>query len=112
MIDFNLNEGNPTINEDVECLLQQIDILFSSSPGDLLGDIDYGTDYESLLYNQKLDADALSEQMMSDLYSLDLLGFEPSVNVYLTQGTERDIAVIEVSLVRYSEKYRKVYKIS
>lgn len=112
MIDFNLNEGEPTINDDVACLIQQIDILFDSNRGDLIGDIEYGTDYERYLYDLKLTPEALEEQMLNDLYSLDLLGFVPDVKVYLMQGSERDIAVIDVHLRRNSEDYSKTYKIT
>lgn len=112
MIDFNLNEGDPTINDDVACLIQQIDILFDTTPGDLIGDIEYGTDYEKYLYDLKLNAETLQEQMLQDLYSLDLLGFVPDVKVYLMQGSERDIAVIDVHLRRDSENYSKTYKIT
>lgn len=112
MVDFNLNEGEPTINDDVACLIQQIDILFDSTPGDLIGDIEYGTDYEKYLYDLKLSPQSLKEQMLRDLYSLDLLGFTPDVNVYLVQGSERDIAVIDVHLRRNGEDYSKTYKIT
>lgn len=111
MVDFNLNEGEPTINDDVACLIQQIDILFDTTPGDLLGDIEYGTDYEKFLYDFKTNAEVLEEQMMQDLHSLDLMGFIPTVKVYLMQGSERDIAVIDVHLKRNSEDYSKTYKI-
>ena len=50
--------------------------------------------------------------MLDDLYSLDLLGFIPDVKVYLMQGSERDIAVIDVHLRRNSEDYSKTYKIT
>lgn len=112
MVDFNLNEGEPTINDDVACLIQQIDILFDTTPGDLLGDIEYGTDYEKFLYDFKTNAEVLEEQMLQDLYSLDLMGFTPTVKVYLMQGSERDIAVIDVHLKRNSEDYSKTYKIT
>lgn len=112
MVDFNLNEGEPTINDDVACLIQQIDILFDSTPGDLIGDLGYGTDYERFLYELKISPQALEERMLEDLYSLDLLGFDPTVNIYLMQGTERDIVVIDVNLKRNSENYSKTYKIT
>lgn len=112
MVDFNLNEGEPTINEDIDCLIQQIDILFDTTPGDLIGDIEYGTDYERHLYDLKLTPAVLREHMLDDLARLDLLGFVPDVNVYLMQGTERDIAVIDVQLRRGMEYYSKSYKIS
>lgn len=112
MVDFNLNEGDPTINDDVECLIQQIDILFDTTPGDLIGDLGYGTDYERFLYDLKISPATLEEQMLQDLYSLDLMGFDPTINVYLMQGSERDIAVIDVHLKRNSEQYSKTYKIT
>lgn len=112
MVDFNLSEGDPTINDDISCLIQQIDILFDTTPGDLIGDIEFGTDYEHHLYDLKLGPDTLREHMLDDLRRLDLLGFTPDVNVYLMQGTERDIAVIDVQLRRNMEHYSKTYKIS
>lgn len=112
MVDFNLNEGDALISDDIDCLIQQIDILFDTTQGDLLGDITYGTDYAYLLYDLKMSADGLKDRMMTDLNQLDLLGFTPEVNVYLMQGTERDIALIQVDLRRYSEKYTKTYKIT
>ncbi|MBD5230732.1 MAG: hypothetical protein HDS66_01075 [Bacteroidales bacterium] len=112
MVDFNLNEGGPVINDDYDCLIQQIDILFDTTPGDLIGDIEYGTDYERHLYDLKLTPDVLREHMLDDLRRLDLLGFTPDVSVYLMQGTERDIAIIDVQLRRGSENYSKQYKIS
>ena len=112
MVDFNLNEGDPLITNDIDCIIQQIDILFDTTQGDLLGDITYGTDYAYLLYDLKMSADGLRDHMMNDLNKLDLMGFTPEINVYLMQGTERDIALIQVDLRRYSEKYTKTYKIT
>lgn len=112
MIDLNLEPGEATINDDVDCLMQQIDILFDSRYGDLLGDTGYGTNYEYYLYNLKMDQNSMADRMRNDLLSLDLLGFTPDVNVYLLNGTERDIAVIEVNLYRNGQQYNKTYKIT
>ena len=112
MVDFNLNDGPATINNDAQILIQQIDILFGTRPGDLIGEPDYGTDYERFLYDLKLDSETLADQMRADLYKLDLMGFESDVQVYLLQGTERDIALINVDLYRYDTKYSKSYKIT
>lgn len=112
MIDFNLKEGEPTINDDVTCLIQQIDILFDTTQGELLGDITYGTDYEYLLYDLKLNEDTIKEQMMNDLLSLDLLGYTPHVDLYFMKGTERDICIVQVDLYKHAQKFTKIYKIS
>lgn len=111
MVDFNLIDGDPLINDDVACIKQQIAILFSTKPGDLLGDIEYGCEYERYLYDTKLDSYELSAQMMDDLYTLDLLGWYPEVETKLLQGTERDIALIKVDLKKGNNKVTQIYKV-
>lgn len=111
MVDFNLQDGEPTINDDVSCLLQQIDILFDTTPGDLIGDLTYGTDYERFLYDLRLREDVLQQQMMTDICSIDLLGWVPEVQVHLMMGTERDIALIQVDLTKDGDKRTKIYRI-
>lgn len=112
MVDFNLTEGGaPTINDDVDCLKQQISILFSTKPGDLMGALEYGCEYETYLYDLQLDSYQLSEQMMEDLYQLDLLGWYPEVDTRLLQGTERDIALINVELKKGNQKISQIYRV-
>lgn len=111
MVDFNLSEGPATISDEVACIKQQIDILFDTAPGDLLGDLYYGTNYEQYLYNLQLSPDQLSEAMLQDLYKLDLLGYTPQVQVYLMQGTERDIALIQVDLIKGGSRTTTTYTI-
>lgn len=112
MEDFNLSPGKAVINDDYNYLLQQIDLLFDATPGDLHGNINWGTDYEYNLYNLNMSATGLREQMLADLEKLDLRGYEPYVDVQLYQGTERDIALIEVTLSSGSNTINKIYKIS
>lgn len=112
MIDFNLHEGDPLIDDDVQLILQQIDILFGTTPRDLFGDLDYGTRYDTYLYKLHVTEDQLQREILHDLSSLDLRGFTPAVDVYLCAGTERDIAVIEINLYQNTRMYKKVYKIT
>ena len=51
MIDFNLNKGKAILNNDVDLILQQIDMLFDTTPNEVLGFEDYGTKYDYYLYN-------------------------------------------------------------
>lgn len=112
MIDFNLNEGDPTISDDAACVIQQIDILFGSRPGDLFGDTNFGTQYDNYLYKLKLSPDQIKYRMEQDLNRIDLLGFTYGIEVYLMQGTERDIILIEVTLMKGTQAYTKSYKIT
>lgn len=112
MIDFNLYKGSPINNKDISLLIQQIDILFDTIPGEVLGDEDFGTQYDSYLYRLKLSAEEIERKVLSDLKSLDLFGYSPEVKAYLLQGTERDIVLVKIELYRENEYYEKIYKIS
>ena len=111
MVDFNLQDGDPTINDDADIIKQQIAILFSTKPGDLMGDLTYGCDYERYLYDLKLTSYELSEQMLEDLYQMDLLGWYPEVDTKLLQGTERDIALINVNLKKGNQSFSQIYRV-
>lgn len=112
MIDFNLDPGVPIKNNDVSLLLQQIDILFDTTPKEVLGFENFGTKYDYYLYQLKLNNSDIQQEVLDDLNSLNLLGFTPNVEVYLLQGTEQDIALIEITLTRDDENYQRIYKIS
>lgn len=111
MIDFNLDAGSPIKNDEIALIIQQIDLLFDTFPTEVFGDPDFGTEYDRYLYQLKISNSALQQEVLSDLNSLDLFGYLPSVNVHLLEGTERDIVLIEITLTRDEEIYQKVYKI-
>lgn len=112
MIDFNIDKGKPFKNSDIELILQQIDLLFDTSPKDVLGDEEYGSQYDRFLYDLNISNEGLRNKVLSDINSINLFGFTPEVNVYLLQGVERDIALIEIILTKETEQYKKTYKIS
>lgn len=124
MIDFNLSPGTQggnsltdiQLDNPVDILLQSINLLFETTPDELVGNLEYGTRYEYYLYDLKASADAINEQVYKDIYSLgpDILGnFKVKSNTMLLQGTERDICLIEIELYNEDtlEKYNKVYRI-
>lgn len=113
MTDLNLSEkGGPTLTEDIDILKQEIEILFETRPGDLLGEANYGTDYSKNLYVLRQGNETLKSQMTNDLNQLELFDFVPTIEVSMMQGSERDIALIKVDLIREDEKYTQLYNIS
>jgi hypothetical protein len=112
MIDFNINSGAPYVVNDVESILQQIDILFDTTPKEILGAENYGTTYDKFLYDLKMNNDDIKRQVISDLSSLDLMDFDFDVEVHMLQGTEQDIALIEITLTRDEQSFNRIYKIS
>ena len=111
-MDFNINEGKSMITNDAELVLQQIDILFDTTPREVLGSPDFGSEYDRYLYDMHITGDSLKAKVKSDLSSLDLKDFVPVVEVYMLQGSERDIALIDITLTKDYNTYRKTYKIS
>lgn len=112
MIDFNIDEGSPIKTDDVDLILQQIDILFDTNPKEVLGYEEFGTRYDEYLYRLNLSNADIQQRVLSDLMSLNLFGFNPHVEVHLLQGTEQDIALIEITLTRDEETYQRIYKIA
>ena len=112
MVDFNLEQGNPVKMDDYELVIHQIDLLFSTHKCDVLGDDEFGADYERLLYDLQLSNADMENQIRSDINKIDLRGFRCDVRVYLLQGTEQDIALVDIILKRDNEVYNKTYKIS
>ena len=111
MIDFSL-EGYGAINDEIKLIIQQIDILFETSPNEVFGSEDFGTQYDRYLHELNISNERLRQEVLSDINSLELFGFEPEVEVYLLQGSERDIAVVNIILSRDTDVYTKTYKIS
>lgn len=112
MVDFSLDKQKAIKNSDIELILQQIDILFDTSPKEILGQEDFGTQYDTYLYRLNMSNEGIRSQVLKDLYSIDLFGFQPNVEVLMLQGTERDIALIKIVLTREQESYEQIYKIS
>lgn len=114
MVDFSLykKSGQATINSEIDLIIQQIDILFDTTPTEVLGNENFGTNYDSYLYEVRLSAANLEHIVRQDLDSLELFGWSYDVEVHLLQGTEQDIAIINIILQKGIETIQKTYKIS
>lgn len=99
------------IKNDLAYVLQQIDLLFNTDVNDVLGDTVYGSNYDKYLYTLGMSNANLESRILSDIKLLDLAGFKPSVEVTIIEGTERDIALIDITLSGDYEEYNKSYVI-
>lgn len=114
MIDFSISNkltDDVIVNNDLVFVLQQIDLLFDTNPNTVLGDNSFGTNYDRYLYNLGFSNTALEDQITHDLNKIDLMGFAPIVNVTIVEGTVRDIAMIDITLVGNYENYNTTYVI-
>ena len=112
MIDFSINDKQYIQNDEIGLILQQIDILFDTEPKSVLGQEKFGSQYDKYLYKLNMSNEDLKYHVLSDINQLELFGYQPKVEVYMFQGTERDIAVVEITLIKDQNKYTQLYKIS
>lgn len=116
MIDFNIGNAlvsgqeKAILGNTVEYIVQQVDMLFGTDCDAVLGEA-YGTNYDKYLYTTGFSNAALEQKIISDLNTLDLLGFLPSVEVTLLEGTQRDIALIDITLTGDYDVINKTYRI-
>ena len=109
MVDLSIHTTE--VLSDLDYVLQQIDILFDTHPGDTVNP-EYGTEYERMLFDTRMGASQIESEVIQDLNKLDLRGWNPSVKVSLHEGTERDIALVQIDL-RKGDSNRSVnYQIS
>ena len=114
MIDLSISNkltDNIVINNDLIYVLQQIDLLFDTDIDDVLGDSSFGTNYDKYLYTLGVSNVSLETKILNDLNKLDLRNFAPSVSVKIVEGTQKDIAFIDITLTGDYEEYNKTYVI-
>lgn len=112
MIDFSLTENKMGIEYEIDMIMQQIDILFDTIPREVIGDVEFGTQYDKYLHELKISNESLKRCVESDLSSLNLYGWSFDVNVYMIEGTEDNIAIVDIALYKYGRSYNKTYKIN
>lgn len=115
MLDFSLSNkltDKPVIDNDLIFVLQQIDLLFNTDLNDVLGDSQYGTNYDRYLYTLGVSNYSLEQKIRNDILRLDLQGFTPSVTVHIVEGTQRDIAFVDIVLSGHYKEFTKSYVIN
>ena len=115
MLDFSLSNkltDKVVIENDLIFVLQQIDLLFNTDVNDVLGDMDFGSNYDKYLYTLEVSNYALENKIYNDIINLDLRGFTPTVEVHIVEGTQRDIAFIDITLNSNYSTYTKSYIIN
>lgn len=112
MIDFNSSSSSPLLEFEGDLVLQQIDMLFDTRKGDVLGEYNYGTDFERFLWNLQISNNAISRYVENVIRStIDLLGFNLDVNTTILYGTSDDIILIQVGIRKYGYTQERTYRI-
>lgn len=101
------HESDPGFKDDtvenvtfVDTVVAKIYMILFTNKGDVLGDLDFGADITTYLWNTSFPSstikDSITEQI--DRYIPELTKSDYTINVYLLKGNIRDIGVISIDL--------------
>lgn len=90
----------PVIENELDLFKQELDVLFSTSKMDVLGDQSLGQNIEDLLWKTSFDSSRIQSEISDAVRSTCFMNemFEWDIKVSLIRGTARDIAVIDVTI--------------
>ena len=95
-----------------ELVIQQIDIFLDTDKGEVLGDLDYGSDYDKFLYELNVGNEYVRDYVMNSLQkNIDFFDWELEVEVQFMMGEKNDIILIGIEISKNNEAYSKVYRI-
>ena len=112
MIDFCLNKSAITLQHDCDLVLQQVDMLFDTSPKEVLGEPDYGSDYDKFIWDLTASESTIERYIAGNIRAnVDLLGFNLTVKAEVYYGTNNDIILVAIILEKEGDTFKKVYNI-
>ena len=106
-MDFNIRDNkeqlyidSPVITDSLDLLLQEIDILLNTPRNTVLGNLDMGLDFESMLWKTNVNSRYLSSivyrSIIENCYSS--VDFDIDVNVEMYKGSNKDIGVMTIHI--------------
>jgi hypothetical protein len=112
MEDFSRTNNNIIIQNNIDFILQQIDILLDTNKYEVLGDNDFGSDYDRFLYELNVSNDFIKNYVYNNITSnIDMMDWELSVDVQILAGVKNDIILLELNVFKDDDVYSKVYRI-
>lgn len=113
MIDICRTTDAVILDTEVDLIIQQIDILFDTTPGEVLGYMDFGTNYSNFIYELNIGASTIANVVYDDIVNnVALFGWHLDVDVKFLLGTENDIIIIGIQLSKGGDYYTHIYRVS
>lgn len=112
MIDFCTSEDAVVLDDELDLIIQQIDMLFSTTPMDVIGCPNYGSAYERFIYDLSYPTSEIKRYAESQLEkNVEFFGNPYDVNVSVLNGEYNDIILLEVNIYVKGHQYQKIYKV-
>lgn len=118
VFDFAL-DNRILLTSKLDCALQELDMLFNTTNTELIGNTEYGTNFEQFLWQLTPSTQELKNYIYRKIKNTYFLSqYEVTINIRTEAGTLRDIYYVEISLNTNSgdeeiiKKSQKVYMLT
>lgn len=112
MNDFCITTDAVFLKNDIDILIQEIDTLFDTTRGELLGEIDHATDFEKFLWNTNIGTKTIEGYIVNTIKNkCDTFDFEITCKCTAFLGTENDIILVEIFIENENYTAKRIYKI-
>ena len=98
--DIAIDDNKKIIVDKFDFLLQEIDILFDTSKGEVLGEDTFGTAFENFLWDLDINNAQISEYVKNNIINQTVSGkdFDIDVDTKILYGTVDDIIIISITI--------------
>ena len=112
MKDFCLDKKAVFVVNDIDVILQQIDMLFDTTPDEVYGE-DYGSKFYDFLWDVTKTAEDISDYTKEIILThVKLFNYKLDVQTQFLEGTQNDIILITIKLTDFSNRtVEKTYRI-
>ena len=112
MVDFCADEEDIQLTEELDLIIQQIDMLFATTPMDVIGCPGYGSAYERFIWDFSYPTSEIKRYCENQLNQyVEFFGNKHDVNVSILHGEVNDIILLEVNIYVKGHQYQKIYKV-
>lgn len=98
ILDLSL-DNRIVLMQPLDCAIQELNILFHTANTELIGNPEYGTNFEDFLWTLTPTTEALEEYITEKLQNTFFVSrLNPTVEVTTEPGIERDIYYVNINL--------------
>lgn len=98
-MDFSL-DNRIMLDNSLDCAIQELDMLFNTTNTELIGDTNYGTNFEQFLWQLTPSPSELKRYINEKIqqYTYYMLQYDYDINIRTELGELRDIYYVEITL--------------
>ncbi len=98
--DISMTGDNKIITNKFDFLLQEISILFDTAPGEVLGNDEFGTNFENFLWDLSISNSEISSYVRNKIINNTVSGkdFNISVATRIVDAGYGDVILVQVTI--------------